>query len=151
MKVKSHPLHRTYEGMIERCYYEKASRYHRYGGRGITVCDRWQRKPDKKARGFWAFVEDMGPRPEGYTLDREDNDGPYSPANCRWASHETQTSNKDQARGRRVGGAILSEDQVRAIRKRLNTRESRPSIAKSYGVSTGCIQDIHERKTWKHV
>ena len=137
--------------MMERCYYAKAKRYHRYGGRGITVCDRWLRKSDKKASGFWAFVEDMGPKPEGFTLDRKDNDGPYSPDNCRWASHETQTSNKNQAKGSRVGGAILSEEQVLEIRERLALGESRPSVARDYEVSVSCIQDIHEGRTWKHI
>lgn len=151
VKAKDHPLHRTYEGMMERCYYAKARRYPRYGGRGIVVCDRWLRSSDKKASGFWAFVEDMGPRPEGFTLDRKDNDGPYSPDNCRWASHEMQTSNKDQARGSRVGGSVLSEEQVRAIRERLKSRESRTRIAESFNVSYSCVQDIYMGKTWKHL
>jgi len=151
MRAKDHPLHRTYEGMIERCCYEKAKRYHRYGGRGITVCDRWARKSDKKASGFWAFVEDMGPRPEGFTLNRVDNDGPYCPENCEWASHDEQTENKDQARGARVGSAILTEEAVRAVRRSHQSGSTIAEIARAHAVSWATISDICKGRTWRHI
>jgi len=149
MRAKDHPLHRTYEGMMERCYYLKSARYHRYGGRGVTVCDRWLRQPDKKAKGFWNFVEDMGARPIGATLDRIDNDGNYSPENCRWADPHTQSGNREQKKGQDHWASVLTLEQVLEARVRLAQGESRPSVARSLGVSIGCIQCIHERKTWK--
>lgn len=73
--------------MIQRCTNPNNTNYHKYGARGISVCKRWR-------DGFEYFLEDMGARPEGYTLDRINNDGNYEPSNCRWASMEEQTWNK---------------------------------------------------------
>jgi hypothetical protein len=73
--------------MIQRCRNQKHKAYPRYGGRGIVVCERWQE--------FGNFLEDMGPKPDGLSLDRKDNDGNYEPSNCRWADSKTQSINRD--------------------------------------------------------
>lgn len=82
----SHPLYWVHSDMVRRCTYPGHKSWANYGGRGITVCDRWL--------DFWAFVEDMGPRPAGHSIDRINNDGPYAPDNCRWATAAEQNQNK---------------------------------------------------------
>lgn len=75
--------------MIQRATNPKNTNWHHYGGRGITVCDRW--------RVFDNFLADMGERPEGKTIDRyPDNDGNYEPGNCRWATPSEQQRNKNR-------------------------------------------------------
>lgn len=98
----THGMHKTstyriWHGMIARCRYPSMQSYPRYGGRGITVCDRWQGE-----NGFINFLADMGERPGDLTLDRVDNDGNYTPENCRWATRSEQQRNKTPAKQHEV-------------------------------------------------
>ena len=93
---KSHELTKsveyiTHQAMIQRCYNKSNLEFKNYGGRGISVCDRWL---EPAPQGFLNFLEDMGERPDSMSLDRIDVDGNYTPENCRWESWAKQSWNK---------------------------------------------------------
>src|SRR5208283_1726946 len=87
------PTHLVWSAMWQRCTNPDNPKWQEYGGRGITVCERWKE--------FKNFLEDMGPRPAGmqgkralYSIERMDNDGNYEPGNCKWATAKEQRANQ---------------------------------------------------------
>jgi len=91
------PTYKTWGAMWYRCTNPKSNKWQYYGGRGITVCERW--------RSFENFLADMGERPVGTSIDRVNNDGHYEPGNCRWATPIEQIGNR-----RMMNWATLTEE-----------------------------------------
>lgn len=123
--------------MIDRCYNPNNAWYHRYGGRGIVVCERWL-----GPHGFQNFLADMGEKPHGMSIDRfPDNDGPYTPNNCRWATAQEQTANRKTTR--------LTITDARQIRSRHAKGESQAAIAKHFAIAPCHVSQIVSGARWK--
>lgn len=91
-KSRATKEYKAWSNMISRCENPNVERFPHYGGRGITVCDRWR-------NSFPAFLEDMGRKPSlDHSIDRIDVNGNYEPGNCRWATPEQQANNKRNSR-----------------------------------------------------
>lgn len=86
-KGNGSPTYRSWRAMMNRCTNKSVRDYEQYGGRGITICERW-------TDSFEKFLLDMGERPDGCSLDRINSNGNYEPLNCRWATPSEQVKNR---------------------------------------------------------
>lgn len=93
--MKGTKIYTTWKNIRNRCHNKNNPQYHNYGGRGIKICERWN--------NFQNFYDDMGDIPEGKSIDRIDNDGDYSPDNCKWSTYQEQAENKGKYRNSKTG------------------------------------------------
>jgi hypothetical protein len=127
-----HPLYALWNGILDRCTDPEHPSWFNYGGRGITVCDRWLDP--------WAFAEDverdLGPKPAGWSLDRIDNELGYFPGNVRWADRKTQKINqrtlrkltRERDEARRERDALAAEvDRLTALLASRKRRTAEPA------------------------
>lgn len=146
------PEYRVYRQMLDRCYLPSARNYPWYGGEGVTVCDRWRHGADSLT-GFQCFIADLGRRPDGLTLERDDPREPYGPSNCRWATWKEQAANKrehylpdvDRTRLRKQRAAAqrkLTPAMRREILARLKAGEKQWPIARSLGLSQTTVSYV---------
>lgn len=132
------PEYRTYSNIKDRCLNPKSMHWSRYGGRGIAICSRW-------LASYENFLEDMGRRPHGTSLDRIDNDGPYSPENCRWATPREQARNRrNNVRLTFRGETLVLSEWSERVGIALNVLQLR--IAYGWTVERTLTQSVRRRR-----
>ncbi len=127
------PTYATWYGMIDRCINPSNISYKYYGGRGISVCEEWL--------NIAKFVEDMGIRPDGMTLDRIDRNGNYCLSNCKWSDVLEQQRNKSNVR--------LNKNLADQMRKMHIDGVKQKKIADIFGVDCGRVSMIISGKMWR--
>ena len=128
-------LYFVWQHMLQRCYNPNHKTYHRYGGRGITICNRWR-------SSFLAFYHDMGALPGSqYEIDRIDNDGPYELANCQWAIHRENMQHTSTTK--------LDINKVQSIRELGKKGLSDKEIGEKFGVHRKTIYAILKGTAWR--
>lgn len=139
-------LYSTYMGMICRCHCESHSNFSAYGGRGISVCDEWR-------ASFEAFVEwaNCNGYQPSLQLDRIDNDGGYSPDNCRFVTAADNAQNKRPRDTPMRTNPTLTVEQVRQVKALLALGVAQRQIARQFGVTHTTIWAIKIGRTWKDV
>ena len=134
--MSHNPTYISWHGLKTRCYNQRDEHYARYGARGIRVCERWR-------RSFKNFLADMGERPDGMTVERIDNDGHYEPDNCRWATPEEQSNNRQVTRLLTFNGKTQSISMwAREVHMSYNTLFHRV-VHRNWGTEKALTEPIH--------
>ncbi|MBO0736547.1 MAG: hypothetical protein J2P48_08265 [Alphaproteobacteria bacterium] len=131
---KRNSTYTAWANMKARCGNPNRPDYKFYGGRGITVCDRWR-------QSFSAFLDDVGECPPGYSLDRIDNERGYEPGNVRWATRTQQMRNSRRTR--------LTEADVKRIHKLRSQGWTLEAIGLDYGMTKNGIWSIVTGEVWQ--
>lgn len=140
------PEYGIWKSMRDRCKNPKSQHYESYGGRGIKVYEEWD-------NSFLAFLNDMGERPgDNYSLDRIDNDGSYTPTNCRWTSQTTQVRNRRIQKNNTSGVSgvrWVKERQKWVVRIKVNGKNKHIGIFLTLEEAT-TARERAEEKYWKN-
>lgn len=134
------PEYQSWRSMRERVLNTNHHAYYRYGGRGITICDRWLHG-DAKITGFECFLIDMGPRPEGTSIDRINTNGPYAPDNCRWTTAAVQARNATDTKMSGIDVGILKSMAA-------NDNAALSTLATKFGISKQHAWRIKTGERW---
>lgn len=148
---KRRPEYNVWMQMRQRCYSEYAPNYQFYGAKGVAVCDRWRFGENGKT-GFQCFMDDMGDRPDGMTIDRINPLEGYGPDNCRWASWAEQSKNRREHHSeeeryasfkrRSVARRLLTPFMVSQVAEMLESGMTQVEVGKYFGVSQSVISKV---------
>jgi hypothetical protein len=136
-RKKDNVEYQSWISMLIRCRYPQHHAWPRYGGRGITVCERWK-------HSFWDFLDDMGKKSNpSDEIDRIDNNGNYEPKNCKWRSHLDNIRNSSRTR--------ITVETASIIKKLLLAKNKCSDIAKIMNVPIYIIKNIKSNRCWRDI